>query len=86
MEFEHRIVAERILGRPLGKGEVVHHINGQRTDNKARNLCVMPRRDHDRYHSWYRRTCRAQRQAPTRVSQLNQLRENFNGTLLMTRV
>ena len=36
----HRHVAERKLGRKLRKGEVVHHINRDKTDNRRSNLFV----------------------------------------------
>lgn len=39
---EHRIVAEQMLGRPLQPGEVVHHIDADKWNNRPENLMVFP--------------------------------------------
>jgi len=57
----HRYVVETKLGRKLKKGEVVHHINRVKTDNRRKNVWVFKsqkrhdsahRRDKKRFGRW----------------------------------
>ena len=47
---EHRVVAEKKIGRRLRTGEIVHHIDGDCHNNKPENLEIMSRADHIRVH------------------------------------
>jgi hypothetical protein len=82
-QLEHREIAKEVLKRRLRKWDVVHHINGRKTDNRLENLCVLNNRDHDRYHEWYDWIFRNYGNYPRRETQLQKLREDFNGLLLI---
>ena len=51
---EHRLAMHEALGRSLAPNEVVHHINGIRSDNRVENLVVMTRSEHNRHHRMLR--------------------------------
>ncbi|WP_419663264.1 uncharacterized protein Dvar_36510 [Desulfosarcina variabilis str. Montpellier] len=38
--FEHIIIAEKVLGKPLPDGAVVHHVDGDRKNNSPNNLVI----------------------------------------------
>ena len=46
----HRLVMEGVLGRPLETSEVVHHIDGVRTNNCPENLRLYGRSEHTYQH------------------------------------
>jgi hypothetical protein len=54
--LEHRQIAERVLGRPLPDGVVVHHVDENKAHNENGNLVICP---DETYHRLLHRRMRA---------------------------
>jgi len=47
----HRYIMAVVLGRPLSTKEIVHHLDGNRANNKLKNLFLTNSHDHDLSYS-----------------------------------
>lgn len=50
--YEHIVVAEDSLGRPLHDGEQVHHLDLTKWNNRKENLLVLLKSQHIKIHVW----------------------------------
>jgi transposase-like protein len=48
---EHRLVMENIAGRRLKRNELVHHKDGNKSNNSPENLEIMENPDHTKHHN-----------------------------------
>lgn len=48
--YEHHAVYWQHTGILVKEGEILHHINGDRHDNRYENLRLMPVAEHNRHH------------------------------------
>lgn len=50
--YEHILVAEEMIDRQLKEGEVVHHLDSNRSNNSPDNLLTLSGPMHAKLHSW----------------------------------
>lgn len=49
--YKHRLVMSEFLGRTLFKNEIVHHIDGNKSNNSICNLEITTKSNHNKHHN-----------------------------------
>jgi ribosomal protein L37E len=50
--YEHIFIMEKDLGRSIRDDEIVHHLDGDRANNRIENLLVVSADQHSKIHAW----------------------------------
>lgn len=80
--YEHRLIAQRLLKRKLHWHEEIHHINGDPKDNRAKNLCVLSKSNHNSWHIWVAKYRYENGKYPPFKDQRELLKNQYQGILL----
>ena len=50
--YEHIYIAEKYLDRAIRDDEIVHHLDGNKSNNRVENLLVISESQHAKLHNW----------------------------------
>lgn len=84
--YKHRFIAKKLLKRELYPNEVVHHINGDKADNRLKNLCVMDKDKHEQFHSWLSWQRRKKGRYPAFKIQKKHLESEYYAGILLEKI
>lgn len=76
----HRKIAAEMLGRPLLPGEIVHHRDGDSTNNNPSNLLVLPSQSYHA-HVEYHLRCEKRGMSSLFPEFFDELHRSWSGTL-----